>query len=171
MSSPEIVRSAEAARDVGYRVTLIFVGLNKLSTTKNRVRIRSRSDGHAIPVRDQERRFIRAFDNALRVAALADEAYVLDNGSGHSRTVAVVHRGTVLFRDTARAAWVERATEGLAPARPMWDREAVLEWVRRAEDMSDELREEHGSYRVESLTSGEVGVGQAARDVTGSLRR
>ena len=35
LSSREIVRSAQAARDAGYRVTLIFVGLNKLSTTKN----------------------------------------------------------------------------------------------------------------------------------------
>jgi hypothetical protein len=170
LSSREIVRSAEAARDAGYRVTLIFVGLNKLSTTKNRVRIRSRSGGHAIPVRDQERRFLRSFDNAPRVAAIADEAYFLDNVSEQPRTVAVVHHGSVLFRDTARAAWVERATEGLAPARPMWGREAVLEWVRRAEVMSDELREEHGSYRAESSTSGDVGVRQSARDVTGSLR-
>ena len=171
LSSREIVRSAEAARDAGYRVTLIFVGLNKLSTTKNRVWIRSRSGGHAIAVRDQERRFLRTFDNAPRVAALADEAYFLDNCSGHPRTVAVVHRGIVLFRDTARAAWVERATAGLAPARPMRAREAVLEWVRRAEDMSDDLREEHGSYRTERSTSGDVGVRQAPRDVTGSLRR
>ena len=170
LSGRGIVRSAEAARDAGYRVTLIFVGLNKLSTTKNRVRVRSRSGGHAIPVRDQERRFLRAFDNAPRIATLADEAYFLDNCSGYPRTVAVVHRGIVLFRDTARAAWVERATEGLVPARPMRDREAVLEWVRRAEDMSDALREERGSYRAESLTSGEVGVRQAARDVTGSIR-
>ena len=162
LSSREIVRSAEAARDAGYRVTLIFVGLNKLSVTKNRVRIRSRSGGHAIPVRDQERRFLRSFDNAPRVAAIADEAYLLDNASGQPRTVAVVHRGIVLFRDTTRAAWVERATAGLAPAHPMWSRESVLEWVRRAEDMSDELREELGSYRAEIVTSGGVCVRSVA---------
>ena len=86
-------------------------------------------------------------------------------------TVAVVHRGIMLFRDTARAAWVERATAGLAPARPMWGREAVLEWVRRAEHMSDELREELGSYRAEIVTSGEAGVRPAAGDVTVSIRQ
>ena len=93
LSSREIVRSAEAARDADYRVTLIFVGLNKLSVTKNRVRIRSRSGGHAIPVRDQERRFLRSFDNAPRVATVADEAYFLDNVSEQPRTVAVVRSG------------------------------------------------------------------------------
>lgn len=164
LSGREIVRSAEAARGAGYRVTLIFVGLNKLSATKNRVRIRSRSGGHAIPVRDQERRFLRSFDNAPRVAAIADEAYFLDNVSEQPRIVAVVHRGIVLFRETTRAAWVERATAGLAQARPMWGRETMLEWVRRTEDMSDELREELGSYRVEIVTSGEVG----ARPVAGT---
>ena len=168
LSSREIVRSAQAARDAGYRVTLIFVGLNKLSTTKSRVWIRSRSGGHAIPVRDQARRFTRSFDNAPRVAAIADEAYLLDNGSGQPRTVAVVHRGIVLFRDTARAAWVERATAGLAPALPMWGREAVLEWVRRAEDMSDELREGAGSYETGGVTPATVGVRPPARGVTGA---
>ena len=158
LSSREIVRSAETARDAGYRVTLIFVGLNRLSATKNRVRIRSRSGGHAIPVRDQERRFLRSFDNAPRVAAIADEAYFLDNVSEQPRTVAVVRRGIVLYRDTTTAAWVERATAGLALARPMWGRETMLEWVRRAEDMSDELREELGSYRAEIVTSGGVVV-------------
>ena len=149
LSSREIVRSAQAARDAGYRVTLVFVGLNAVTVTKNRVRIRSRSGGHAIPVRDQERRFLRSFDNAPQVAVIADEAYFLDNVSEQPRTVAVVHHGGVLFRDTASAAWVERATAGLAPARPTWGREAVLAWVRRAEDMSDELRERAGSYEVE----------------------
>ena len=164
LSSREIVRSAQAARDAGYRVTLIFVGLNKLSTTKNRVWIRSRSGGHAIPVQDQARRFARSFDNAPQVAAIADEAYLLDNGSGQPRTVAVVHRGIVLFRDTAGAAWTERATAGLVPAEPTWSREAVLEWVRRAEDMSDKLR------RSRELRGGGRGLGGNRRPAGGLSR-
>ena len=165
LSSREIVRSAEAARDAGYRVTLIFIGLNSVTSAKNRVRIRSLSGGHAIPVRDQERRFLRSFDNAPRVAAIADEAYLLENASDQPRTAAVVHRGIVLFRDTARAAWVERATAGLALARPMWDRKAVLEWVRRAEDMTGELREEPGSYgpRLVTPTGGSIALAPRAQ--------
>ena len=170
LSSREIVRSAEAARDAGYRVTLIFVGLNKLSVTKNRVRIRSRSGGHTIPVRDQERRFFRSFHNAPRVAAVAGEAYFLDNVSEQPRTVAVVHRGIVLFRDTTRAVWVEWATAGLAQARPMWGRQAALEWVRRAEDMTGELREGAGSYEVGAVAPAVIDVRPAARGMTGATR-
>jgi len=170
LSSREIVRSVQAARDAGYRVTLIFVGLNTICATKNRVRVRTRSGGHPIPVRDQERRFLRSFDNAPRVAVIADEAYFLDDGSERPRTVAVVHHGLVLFRDTARAAWVERATAGLAPARPMWSREAMLEWVRRTEDMSDDLREGAGSYKVGAVAPAKVAVRLAARGVTGATR-
>ena len=172
LSSREIVRSAQTARDAGYRVTLVFVGLNTVAATKNRVRIRSRSGGHAIPVRDQERRFLRSFDNAprARVAAIADEAYFLDNVSGQPRTAAVVHRGIVLFRDTASAAWVERATAGLVPVRPMWSREAVLAWVRRAEGMSDELREGAGSYEAGVVASEAIGGQSAAWSVTGAAR-
>ena len=166
LSSREIVRSAQAAKDAGYRLTLIFAGLNAVAVTKNRVRIRRRSGGHAIPVRDQERRFLRSFDNAPRVAAIADEAYFLDNVSEQPRTVAVVHHGSVLFRDTASAAWVERATAGLTPARPMWGRKAVLEWVRRAEDMSDDLREASGSYETRLEIPAAAGARPAARAAT-----
>ena len=162
LSSREIVRSAQAARDAGYRVTLIFVGVNTVCATKNRVRVRTRSGGHAIPVRDQERRFLRSFDNAPRVAAIADEAYFLDNVSGQPRTVAVVHGGIVLFRDTTRAAWAERATAGLVQARPMWGREATLEWVRWAEDMTGELREGAGSYEAGVVASEAIGGQPAA---------
>ena len=158
LSSREIARSAQAARDAGYRVTLIFVGLNTVCATKNRVRVRTRSGGHAIPVRDQERRFLRSFDYAPRVAAIADEAYFLENVSEQPRTVAVVHRGIVLFQDTASAAWVERATAGLVPARPMWSRDAVLAWVRRAEGLSDELREEAGGYEAELVAPAAIGA-------------
>ena len=170
LSSREIVRSAQAARDAGYRVTLIFVGLNAVCATKNRVRVRTRSGGHAIPVQDQERRFLRSFDNAPRVAAIADEAYFLDNVSAQPRTVAVVHHGSVLFRDTARTAWVEQATASLAPAQPMWDRETALEWVRREEDMSDELREGAGSYEAGVVASEAIGGQPAARAVTEAAR-
>ena len=170
LSSREIVRSAQAARDTGYQVTLIFVGLNTVCATKNRVRVRTRSGGHAIPVRDQERRFLRSFDNAPRVAAIADEAYFLDNVSERPRTVAVVHGGLVLFRDTTRAAWVERATAGLAQARPMWSRDAVLAWIRRAEGMSDELREGAGSYEAGAVAPAAIDVRLAARGVTGATR-
>ena len=163
LSSREIVRSAQAARDAGYRVTLIFVGLNTVCATKNRVRVRTRSGGHAIPVRDQERRFLRSFDNAPRVAAIADEAYFLDNACDRPWTVAVAHRGVVLFRDAARAAWVERATADLVPASPTWSREAVLEWVRRVEDMSDELREGAGSYEVGVVAPAAIDTRPAAR--------
>ena len=104
LSSREIARSAQAARDAGYRVTLIFVGLDTVCATKNRVQVRTRSGGHAIAVRDQERRILRSFDNAPRVAAIADEAYFLETVSEQPRTVAVVHRGIVLFQDTASAA-------------------------------------------------------------------
>ena len=109
LSSREIVRSAEAARDAGYRVTLIFVGLNKLSVAKNRVRIRSRSGGHAIPVRDQERRFLRSFDNAPRVTAVAGEAC---ESSGRYRISRVSSDGRRVTRPAARSPDRERTRRG-----------------------------------------------------------
>ena len=76
--------------------------------------------------------------------------------------MAVVHGGIVLFRDTASAPWAERATAGLVQARPMWGREATLEWVRRGEDMTGELREGAGSYKSGVVASEAIGGQPAA---------
>ena len=45
----------------------------------------------------------------------------------------------------------------------MWERKAVLEWVRRAEDMSDDLREAPGSYEARFVVPAATGNRPAAR--------
>ena len=112
LSSKEIVRSMRAAHDAGYRVLLVFVGVDSLAVSKMRVGNRVLRGGHDIPIAAQERRFARSFDNAPKAARIADAAYFVDNRE-RLRLVASVDHGEVQFFDASLAKWVEGALEGL----------------------------------------------------------
>ena len=54
----------QAAKEAGYEVTLIFIGVETVETSKDRVRTRVEDGGHDIPEDVQERRFEKSFQNA-----------------------------------------------------------------------------------------------------------
>ena len=150
LTSREIVRSAERARAVGYRLVMVFVAVSSSYMTQGRVAIRVAKGGHDIPVEAQERRFPRSFENAPKVARLVDAAYFLDNAGLWHKLVATVRSGTITFLDLHDAGWVEQATTGLPQAARLKSRDEALADLREAEGLSEELqvREKRSGYVV-----------------------
>lgn len=148
LSSREILRSVSAAGDAGYRVVMVFVAARSTTATKTRVALRVVSGGHDIPEEAQDRRFPRSFDNAPKVARIADAAYFLDNSGMRHRLVAAAQRGTVTFFEPQRAHWAERATAGLPRAATPLSRAEALAQLREAEELgaSLEVRERRAAY-------------------------
>ena len=136
LSGREILASAARADAAGFRVVMVFVGVDSPSTTKCRVAFRVVSGGHDIPSATQERRFSRSLDNAPRAAAIVHVAYFLDNGGLQHRLVATVYGGTVNFLDSSDAGWVERATAGLPLASALLSRDAALAQLRNTEGLA-----------------------------------
>lgn len=112
LTGNEIVRNMRTAHDAGYRVVLVFVGVDSVVASKARVEDRLLSGGYDIPIEAQERRFTRSLENAPRAARIADAAYFVDNRE-RLRLVASVDCGQVQFFDASLARWVEGALEGL----------------------------------------------------------
>ena len=140
LTSREIVRSAERAKEAGYRLVMVFVAVSSTGMTQGRVAIRVAKGGHDIPDETQARRFPRSFENAPRVARLVDVAYFVDNAGFQHKLVATVSDGTVTFLDPEEASWVEQATKGLPLAETLKSRDAALADLREAEGLSDELQ-------------------------------
>ena len=112
LTSSEVLRSMRTARDAGYRVILVFVGIDSVEAGKARVRSRVLHGGHDIAPEAQERRFAKSFANARRAAAIVNTAYFVDNASS-LRYVAWVEQGRVRFADGSRSPWLLPALEGL----------------------------------------------------------
>lgn len=148
LSSREILRSVSAAGDAGYRVVMVFVAVASTRVTKTRVTVRVASGGHDIPKGAQERRFPRSFDNAPKVARIADAAYFLDNSGMQHQLVAMALGGTVAFLDPQQANWIERATAGLPRAASLLSRTQALAQLREAERLgaSLQVRERRAAY-------------------------
>lgn len=113
LTSNEILRTMQAAKDAGYKVTLMFVGVDSVETSKGRVRNRVREGGHNIPEEAQERRFERSFQNAPRAAAIADRAFFFHSGEAGYELVAEVENGLVTKIGLERVAWMGKALSGL----------------------------------------------------------
>lgn len=94
-----------AAKDAGYTVNLVYIGLAGPDASAARVKTRVAAGGHDVPHADIIRRYPRSIENLGQAMERADRAYVLDN-SGERRRLLL----------TAEAARVEYATKDL----PEW---------------------------------------------------
>ena len=140
LSSREILRSVSAAKKADYRVVMVFIAIGSTTATKTRVTLRVVSSGHDVTEVAQDRRFPRSFENAPKVARIADAAYFLDNSGLQHRLVAMAHGGTVTFLDPQQAHWVERATAGLPRAASLLSRTHALAQLREAERLGESLQ-------------------------------
>jgi len=67
------------AADSGYKVNVIFVGVESVALCHARIHERVDNGGHAVPAADVARRFGRSLENLTTSFDLADRVFVLDN--------------------------------------------------------------------------------------------
>ncbi|WP_211187705.1 AAA family ATPase [Achromobacter sp. Bel] len=75
------------AKTLGYKINLIFVGLDDVALSMARVALRVRAGGHRVPARDLLRRFSRSIENLTHASKLVDRLWVLDNSGLRRRLV------------------------------------------------------------------------------------
>lgn len=91
------VRKAKAA---GYFIKLVFVWIQSLEESIDRIRLRVREGGHDVPVRDVRRRFLKTLRNFFNdFCPLADAWKLFDNSNEALRLVAVRKNDRAVFRD------------------------------------------------------------------------
>ena len=114
LSSREIIRSIENAKDAGFEVNVLFVAVQNRELASDRVADRVEKGGHDIPIEAQERRFERTLENASKAATLADKTYFFDNSTAQRHTlVAEAENGRLTRIQTPTPNWVKEATQGL----------------------------------------------------------
>ena len=73
------LRIMEEAKEHGYKVATIFIGLSKVELSHLRVQKRVDEGGHNVPTEDIERRYPRVIKNFPDMLARSDLAAVFDN--------------------------------------------------------------------------------------------
>ncbi len=92
------------AKAAGYLIKLVFIWIQSLEESIDRIRRRVREGGHDVPVRDVRRRFLKTLANFFNDFCPLDDAWKLfDNSNESLRLVAVQKNGRTVIRD--RSLW------------------------------------------------------------------
>ncbi len=100
----ELIHKAKA---LGYRINLVFMGLDTPERCISRVRNRTARGGHFVPEADVRRRYARSMANAMEAFRLADTATFYDNSGDTARIVLIAECGIVVWQADPLPAWIK----------------------------------------------------------------
>ncbi len=93
LSGSTYLRMAAQAKQVGFKIMVVFVATASVEINLERVKARVEKGGHDVPEEDQRRRWPRTLANMKRLLPTADLAVLLDNsGSAGYVLVGFGHR-------------------------------------------------------------------------------
>jgi predicted ABC-type ATPase len=102
-SALQLMRRAQAS---GYKLTLVYVGLDDPVLSYVRVADRVGQGGHDVPPDAIARRFPVSLANLAPALALADRAYIFDNSEERRRFLVKVEGGAVRWQAERLPTWL-----------------------------------------------------------------
>ncbi|WP_414620810.1 zeta toxin family protein [Calothrix sp. CCY 0018] len=89
LSGNNYLRIMDKAKAKGFEISLIYIGINNIDTSINRVQLRVQRGGHNVPPLDIRRRYERSLLNLPLALLLADKAIIYDNSTelGHQKVL------------------------------------------------------------------------------------
>ncbi len=103
--STEVIRYAQS---IGYKVSLVFVGLENPKLALGRITERIGGGGHHIPPHDAARRFARSMQNLSLVLQVVDRAFLLDNSGPKTRLLCTKEHGALRNVSDHLPLWTQR---------------------------------------------------------------
>lgn len=97
------------AAEAGYKVNLIFVGLDDVALSAARVHARVRRGGHNVPKDAILRRYGRSMEALPEALSIAHRAWVFDNSDSRRRLLLKRDQGEVKKLSADLSAWAEQA--------------------------------------------------------------
>lgn len=113
LSGASALRFLRTAKQVGYKVTLVYVGLTSVDLSIRRVLHRVADGGHAVPVSALERRYPDIMSKLAQAVLLADRSYVFDNSGRRRRLLVIRDRGRTRYVAADLPEWVVKSLAAL----------------------------------------------------------
>ncbi len=105
--TPQDLGQISRARQEGYYIRLLYLGLDTLEDHLHRIHNRVQKGGVSTDLAEVERQFRTRFDSLKKVLTLCHEADFMDNTNGF-RKVATYQRGeTVITEDGRQCIWLQ----------------------------------------------------------------
>ena len=109
LSTPKYRRLVEKAKTLGFEIRLIYVLLDSPQRNVERVRLRVKKGGHAVPEDKILQRYTRSLEQLPWFLEQADQAWFYDNSGAEPRLIGEKHAGIVTLDEHALPAVVVAA--------------------------------------------------------------
>lgn len=96
------------AKTTGYKVNLVYIGVNTPGVSRRRVRQRVQDGGHNIPPPDVERRYLRSMSNLSKAMQAADRFYILDNSEKRPKLMYSMERSREKHVASHTPDWIKK---------------------------------------------------------------
>ncbi len=106
LSTGKYRRLVSMAKSLGFRTRLIYVLLDKPERNVERVRLRVKKGGHAVPEAKIIERYTRSLEQMPWFLDQADQAWIYDNSSAQPRLIGRKHEGVITLDPSAMPAVV-----------------------------------------------------------------
>jgi predicted ABC-type ATPase len=100
------VNLADEAKQHGFAVHLLYVGVNTPERSISRVRDRVAKGGHFVQDADVRRRYERSMENARDLFPRVDVARIFDNSAKKHRIVLIAKCGVITYRADPLPTWL-----------------------------------------------------------------
>lgn len=108
LSGKSILKSIKDIKEMGFKIVLLFVGIEGVELAKHRIALRVEKGGHYIPDKTVESRYGKTLENLPKVLELCDQAAIYDNTNQH-KIVAVYTNGAIKIATNKVPFWLEQA--------------------------------------------------------------
>lgn len=93
----------------GYKLTLVFVGIDSPELSQARVADRVASGGHSVPLDAIIRRYPDTMSKLASAIEIADRSYILDNSDERRRLLLIYESGATRYRSRILPGWIRTA--------------------------------------------------------------
>lgn len=97
------------ARAAGYKITLVYIGVDSPDVLLGRIAQRITEGGHDVPTEDVDRRYSRSLANLAVALRSVDRTFVLDNTGRRYRLLLSLESGQVKHRSRNVPRWAQDA--------------------------------------------------------------
>ena len=112
LNGENIVKSIIKAKELGYRIHLRYVGVEKPEIAKERVKRRIELGGHGVSEETIDKRFSGALENLKKMYHLCDTINIYDNSGEAIVLGAYLHNGK-LEKTSVECKWIEELIKEL----------------------------------------------------------
>lgn len=117
LSGQEILRSINNAKAADFETNLVYVGLENVNLSIQRVATRVESGGHDISLDAVRRRYEKSIRNLVKACNIADNVIFFDNSSSNGyRPLAQIISGRISWLSFERPSWLKKALKEWMPA-------------------------------------------------------